>query len=61
MDGKVKRRNPGEEGYLIIFNLVVVVKNKHNVGWNNLDFEVLAVIGLFKLKKNVDSLGGVFI
>ena len=29
-----------------------IVKNKHNDGLKNLDFEFLAVVGQFKLKKN---------
>ena len=37
-----------------------IVKNKHNVGWNNLNFEFLAVVGQFKLKKNVNFFVGEF-
>ena len=34
-------------------NSNAIVKNKHNVGWKNLKFEYLAVIGQFKyIKKN---------
>jgi hypothetical protein len=33
-------------------NSNLIVKNKHNDGLKNLNFEFLAVVGQFKLKKN---------
>ena len=40
--------------YMSAKNLNLIVKNKHNDGLKNLNFEFLAVVGQFKLKKNVN-------
>ena len=35
-------------------NSNLIVKNKHNDGLKNLNFDFLAVVGQFKLKKKID-------